>query len=474
MHNSTSLSLHPDAEAQIQQSGLACLTLGTQNCNLSLESLGLRLALEKLTQSVCSPAELELTVCENSGVQALGKLDDMLSTLSDGGFLCRSAFDGAHILATLIPVTGEFEWQEIEVDPEFHYRLSRFAFVRRDQEGLFLDTPLVPARLKIKHSSALTLIFALEEGARPGDLSQRGCTLGTQGSLQLLRLLLAMKAVTPLQGDGLQEDSLVPCSWEFHDLLFHSRSRAGRRARQQYGRNNRFEQYVEEPPEVPGERFPGPLLNLPSPSPEKLAQDPPFSVLSQKRRSLRDFSGPPLTLEDVGEFLQRVARPQEVQVDGFPELAWLRPYASGGGAYEHDIFFIANRCDSLDPGLYYYLPATHQLQQVEADWEKLRGLLLVANTCMGKSFENPPQALFLLVTRFAKMTYPYQGIAYAAMLKNVGAIYQQMYLAATAMGLVPCANGLNNADLFAQASGLDYYREGLTGEFCLGKPNTPA
>ena len=57
--------------------------------------------------------------------------------------------------------------------------------------------------------------------------------------------------------------------------------------------------------------------------------------------------------------------------------------------------------------------------------------------------------------------------AYALIMKNVGSIYQQMYLVATALHLAPCALGGGNADHFAAAAGLDYYTEGSVGEFVL-------
>ena len=43
-----------------------------------------------------------------------------------------------------------------------------------------------------------------------------------------------------------------------------------------------------------------------------------------------------------------------------------------------------------------------------------------------------------------------------------------MYLTATAMELAPCAIGTGDSDLFARASGLDYYEETSVGEFALG------
>jgi hypothetical protein len=59
-------------------------------------------------------------------------------------------------------------------------------------------------------------------------------------------------------------------------------------------------------------------------------------------------------------------------------------------------------------------------------------------------------------------------IAYSLILKNVGVLYDTMYLAATAMGLAPCALGCSNADAFARAARTDYYAETSVGEFLLG------
>ena len=78
------------------------------------------------------------------------------------------------------------------------------------------------------------------------------------------------------------------------------------------------------------------------------------------------------------------------------------------------------------------------------------------------------QILLVLAARFARVSWKYSAIAYALTLKNVGVLYQTMYLAATAMGLAPCAVGCGNADLFARAAGTDYYAETSVGEFLLG------
>ncbi|NJM62269.1 MAG: SagB/ThcOx family dehydrogenase, partial [Oscillatoriales cyanobacterium RU_3_3] len=79
-----------------------------------------------------------------------------------------------------------------------------------------------------------------------------------------------------------------------------------------------------------------------------------------------------------------------------------------------------------------------------------------------------PQILIILAARFPRVSWAYESIAYALILKAVGALYQTMYLVATAMDLAPSAIGCGNADLFAKVAGTDYYAESSVGEFILG------
>jgi SagB-type dehydrogenase family enzyme len=67
-----------------------------------------------------------------------------------------------------------------------------------------------------------------------------------------------------------------------------------------------------------------------------------------------------------------------------------------------------------------------------------------------------------------RVAWKYAGFVYALVLKDVGVLYQTMYLAAAAMGLAPCALGVGDSDLFARAAGTDPYAEPSVGEFLLG------
>ncbi len=82
-----------------------------------------------------------------------------------------------------------------------------------------------------------------------------------------------------------------------------------------------------------------------------------------------------------------------------------------------------------------------------------------------------PDLLLCFTARFQRLTYKYSSIAYAVMLKDVGSLYQTLYLTATAMKLAPCALGSGDSDLFARATGLSMVMEPSVGEFMISTTN---
>jgi SagB-type dehydrogenase family enzyme len=84
----------------------------------------------------------------------------------------------------------------------------------------------------------------------------------------------------------------------------------------------------------------------------------------------------------------------------------------------------------------------------------------------------PPQVLITIAARFGRISWKYSSIAYSLILKDVGAMIQTFYLAATDMGLGGCAIGTTNIDLFAKITGLEFHVESPVGQFALGRGKT--
>ncbi|HET9143975.1 SagB family peptide dehydrogenase, partial [Actinophytocola sp.] len=177
----------------------------------------------------------------------------------------------------------------------------------------------------------------------------------------------------------------------------------------------------------------------------------------------------PLTLAQLGEFLHRSARVRRAAQDDKTEVS-LRPSPSGGALHGLEIYPVVSRVSGLAAGMYHYDPFAHVLEPVPAGDRAVRQLVGRASAAAGGS--HPPQVLLVVTARFGRVMWKYQGMAYALILKDLGALLQTMYLVATAMNLAPCALGAGDSALFAQATGLDELEEASIGEFMLSSRRT--
>jgi SagB-type dehydrogenase family enzyme len=269
--------------------------------------------------------------------------------------------------------------------------------------------------------------------------------------------------------------------WEAHDLIFHARSRMGRHDAP-LGGTFRF---AGELPHAPALKPPGPggRVGLPRPematetataAPSRMGAD--FFAVVEARRSLRQAGAQPLTLDQLGTLLWYVARVQRYcpanPDDPRQYESTLRPVAGGGAMHELELYLTVTRCTGLEPALYRYDPGAHELEWISAPSPDTEAL--VRDAMRAAAMETPPDMLITLAARFARMAWKYEGMAYAAILKHVGVLYQQLYLVATALGLSPCAIGGGDSDRFAAAAATTYHDETSVGEFAVSGPPDPS
>lgn len=399
-----------------------------------------------------------------------------LTRLSRRGLLCQSARVNGTPLATLVPVSDSFLATPRAIAPGCKYVLSRFAYLHRVGDETVLESPLAHARVVLNDFRAAALVGALTSAATAEEIARRTAIISMDEATALLSLLLRAGMLAEAKDDGRpgEDDDPALQAWEFHDLLFHARSRRGR-CDAPYGATWRLAGRHEPPPALKPPPA-GASRELARPDQARLErEDPPLARVMEQRRSLREFDAEcPISDRQLGEFLFRVGRvkscrEQELATAAGPirmEFA-SRPYPGGGGLYELEFYVAVNACANLDRGLYYYDAARHRLIQLAGQTEAVRGLLRDTAESAGIS-EDEVQVLLTLTTRFPRLAWKYESLAYALTLKHVGVVMQTMYLVATAMGLAPCAVGGGDSDLFAAAAGIDYYSETSVGEFLLG------
>ena len=143
-----------------------------------------------------------------------------------------------------------------------------------------------------------------------------------------------------------------------------------------------------------------------------------------------------------------------------------RPYPGGGACYEVEIYLTVGSCRGLVPGLYHYDPLMHHLTKL-CNANHFTEQILKSAKLSSANYDQP-QVVVNMTGRFARLSWKYQSIAYAVMLKDVGALYQTMYLVATAMNLAPCGLGGGHVDWLCRAAGLNPLEEAPVGELLLG------
>ncbi len=430
--------------------------------------LELKNSLETLRVDFISSLQMEDVITAGATGEGLIARYFYLRTLKRNGFLCERISSNGFDLIEMLPA------QYIEAESlsnSAECKLSRFAYIHQESDALVLESPLSLHKMVFLDDRLLRLLSLLGRGISIGKIAEQPSDFDEQVIRELVEVMVSCAFVVSTEVDGGQrEDALPLATWEFHDLLFQARSRVGRH-RNPSGGTYRFLETIPRLP-VMKPAMSQDVIALEEPDIDALEEnDKPFSAVLEDRMSIREFADTPISLSELGDLLFRAARIKYVQKgDEHGDVAF-RPYPGGGAIHELEIYPLVKRCKGVDAGLYRYNPKEHQLERISDFTVDLESIVYYAAVAMAKPEQKEGvQVLLLITSRFPRLSWKYQSMAYATTLKGLGCLYQTLYLVATAMELAPCAIGAGDSDLFAKATGIDYYDEPLIGEFVIGKP----
>lgn len=145
----------------------------------------------------------------------------------------------------------------------------------------------------------------------------------------------------------------------------------------------------------------------------------------EARRSRRDYTSEPLSLAELSRLLYAAQGITERQRS-------LRAAPSAGALYPIELYAVAHDVAGLEPGIYHYAVPTHELELLRpGDFRAAvtRAGLGQAGVC------------FILSAVFQRTRWKYHERTYRYVLIEAGHIGQNLYLAATSMGLGVCAVG---------------------------------
>lgn len=206
------------------------------------------------------------------------------------------------------------------------------------------------------------------------------------------------------------------------------------------------------------------LIELPS-GPESLALmgRMPFCDSVFRRESVRRFSPQPLSLKQISALLWAC---QGIRRILSPDCA-LRVVPSAGARHSFETYLAVSRVVGLVPGLYRYLPFDGGLILLKSD-EQMG--YLAAAACFQQGFVAAAAAIFFWTVIPARMEWRYDLAAHKVLALDAGHVCQNLYLAATSLGLGACAIAAYDQEACDRLLGIDGEEEFTIYIAALGQP----
>ena len=162
------------------------------------------------------------------------------------------------------------------------------------------------------------------------------------------------------------------------------------------------------------------LIPLPEPSYESI-----FSIEEAllKRRSTREYSGEPLTLEEISQILWAA--------QGITHEKRLRTAPSAGGLYPLELYVVVGDVEGLEKGIYHYMPIENSLLKT-VDGDKRSN---ISDAALGQAWVENAAINIVISAIYERTTVKYgdRGIRYVHI--EVGHTAQNICLQATALNL---------------------------------------
>jgi len=164
----------------------------------------------------------------------------------------------------------------------------------------------------------------------------------------------------------------------------------------------------------------GTVIKLPEP---RYDSDVSVEEALLRRRSVREYTGEPLFLQEVSQLLWAA--------QGITDPRGFRTAPSAGGLYPLEVYLVAGEVENLDAGVYKYRSQEHELVKLLTG-DKRQELCTAA---LEQDWVKKGAAVIVIMAVYARTTLKYgdRGIRYVHM--EAGHAAQNVCLQATAFGL---------------------------------------
>ncbi len=181
----------------------------------------------------------------------------------------------------------------------------------------------------------------------------------------------------------------------------------------------------------------------------------------KRRRSVRNYSSAPLTLEEISQLLFSAQG-----ITGYYAGIPLRAAPSAGALYPVEIYLIVLNVNGLKKGIYHYNVREHSLEFIkEGDF---KNEIFKAGLFQEMFLDAP--VIFVYTAIFKRTTYKYDERGYRYVYIEIGHIAQNVSLQAVSLGLVSCVIGAFFDDMVNKIIEVDGKEEAVIYLQTIGKP----
>jgi len=198
------------------------------------------------------------------------------------------------------------------------------------------------------------------------------------------------------------------------------------------------------------------MVSLPGP----ISLDVELCSLINNRKSHREFNKQAINLEELSTILWAGYGIREKKM-GF----YFRNVPSAGALYPIEIYLVSFNIDSIERGIYHYLPKDHVLELIrKGDFSKE-----LTQASLGQGFVSKGSVTIIMSAFFRRnmAKYGHRGLRY--ILLDAGHIAQNMILVGEAMSIGSCPVGAFFDDEVNQLLGLDGEEESVVYMLVFGK-----
>ncbi|KYK36773.1 MAG: hypothetical protein AYK18_01875 [Theionarchaea archaeon DG-70] len=158
----------------------------------------------------------------------------------------------------------------------------------------------------------------------------------------------------------------------------------------------------------------------------------PFNEILKRRKSIRQFSGTPVSMTHLSYLLWASAGIQRKE-RGYE----FRTAPSAGALYPVETYVVINNVESLEKGVYHYSVKHHFLEQLKRG-DFSREITLAA---LGQRMCRECAVVFVWTAVFNRSKWKYKQRAYRYIYLDAGHIGQNLGLASVGLGLGCCHIG---------------------------------